>query len=168
MTTGTAVSVEEYLRTSYEPNCEYVDGVLVPKAMGTKKHGKLQFQIATLIERAFPNYETTPEQTVRITATKYLVPDLAVERRDESQDPYPITPVHLCIEILSPGDRLQEVLEKCDTYHGWGTPYTWVVDPLARRAWQYSKGSAAVEIDPQGELTAGEIHIRLGDVFSVL
>ena len=23
------VSVEEYLRTSYEPNCEYIDGVLI-------------------------------------------------------------------------------------------------------------------------------------------
>ena len=168
MTTGTAVSVEEYLRTSYTPNCEYVDGLLVPKSRGTKKHGKLQLRIGTLLEKAFPNYETTTEQTVRITPSQYLIPDLAVERRDQAQDPYPILPVHLCIEILSPDDRLSSALEKCETYHRWGTPYTWVVDPQERRAWQCSNGLAPVEVQAAGELTAGDIHLSLSDIFSGL
>ena len=168
MTTATPVSVEEYLRTSYEPSCEYVDGVLVPKAMGTKKHGNRQLRIANLIGDAFPQYEVTPELTVRVTRTQYLIPDLAVERRDQSQDPYPILPVHLCVEILSPGDRLAAVLKKCETYHAWGTPHAWVIDPVTCRAWQYSIGSAAVEIDASGELTAGDIHLRLTDIFAVL
>src|SRR5450432_1743433 len=156
MTTGTSVSVEEYLRTSYEPACEYVNGVLVPKAMGTRKHGKLQIRIALLLERAFPNFEAISEQTVRISADQYLIPDLVIDRRDHVQDPYPLTPVLLCIEIVSPGDRLPEVLAKCETYHAWGTPHTWVIDPQTRRAWQHCKGSSAVEIDAAGELTAGE------------
>ena len=168
MTTATPVSVEEYLRTSYEPNCEYVEGVLVPKAMGTKKHGRLQLRIANLIGNAFPHYEVTPELTVRVTRTQYLIPDLTVERRDQSQDPYPILPVHLCIEILSPDDRLEAALKKCETYHAWGTPHTWVLDPVTRRAWQYSSGTRAVEIEAGGELTAGDIHLRLSDIFAVL
>src|SRR5882724_10683600 len=109
MTTGIAVSVEEYLRTSYEPACEYVDGVLVPKAMGTRKHSKVQGRILVLIEAAFPHYEAMTELTVRITKRKYLIPDLAVDLRDHAQDPYPVSPVHLCIEIVSPDDRLREV-----------------------------------------------------------
>ena len=169
MTTGTAVSVEEYLRTSYEPACEYVDGVLVPKAVGTRKHGKLQGRIHDLIEAAFPQYEAIPELTVRITRKKYLIPDLVVDRRDQVQDPYPISPVHLCIEIVSPGDQLSEVMAKCETYHAWGVPHAWILDPQTRKAWQYSRGSSAIEIDSDtGELTAGEIRLRLSDIFAVL
>ena len=110
-----------------------------------------------------------PELTVRITGKKYLIPDLAVDRRDLAQDPYPITPVHLCIEIVSADDRLPEVLAKCETYHSWGCPHAWVIDPQTRRAWQYSKGSSATEIDPaSGELTAGDIHLLVSDIFAAL
>ena len=168
MTTGTAVSVEEYLRTAYKPNCELVDGVVIPKAMGTWKHGWLQLRIADLIRSAFPHYEPVPELTVRINATQFLVPDLVVQRRDQRQDPYPTSPVHLCVEILSPEDRVKEVFSKCQTYHDWGTPYAWVLDPVARRAWQCSRGAVPREIGAAGELTAGDIHIRIADIFSAL
>ena len=167
MTTGTAVSVEEYLRTSYEPSCEYVDGVLVPKAMGTRKHGKIQARLPALIETAFPQYEVITELTVRITGKQYLIPDLSVYLRDQVQDPYPIAPVHLCIEIVSPDDRLREIFVKCETYHAWGCPHTWVLDPLTRRAWQYAKGTAA-PIEVTGELTAGDIHLSVADIFAAL
>src|SRR5580698_1605470 len=56
MTTGTAVSVEEYLRTSYEPNCEYIDGVLIQKPMPTTGHSRLQLRLGALIDLRFPNF----------------------------------------------------------------------------------------------------------------
>ena len=34
MLTGTSIPVEEYLRTSYEPDMEYVDGQLVERSVG--------------------------------------------------------------------------------------------------------------------------------------
>ena len=168
MRTETAVSVEEYLHTAYKPNCEYVDGMLVPKAMGTKKHGRLQTHLGTVIGLEFPLYVVSAERTVRINANQYLIPDLAVERRDQSQDPYPVLPIRLCIEMLSPDDSLKETFAKCETYHEWGTVNTWIIDPVAKRAWQYMKGSAPLEIEPSGELQAGPIHILLADVFSDL
>jgi hypothetical protein len=36
------VSVEEYLRTHYEPHCEYLDGVLAPKAFPDYIHSTFQ------------------------------------------------------------------------------------------------------------------------------
>ena len=168
MITGTPVSVEEYLSTSYEPRCEYIDGALVPKAMATWKHGRLQLSIAVLIEKAFPHYDAIPELTVRITEKEYLIPDLGVDRRDRRQDPYPVWPIHLSIEIVSPDDRLNELLSKCETYHAWGVPHAWVIDPQTRRAWQYSKGEEPREVDSLGELLAGDIHIRVADIFSAL
>jgi Uma2 family endonuclease len=168
MTGSTLVSVEEYLSTNYKPNCEYVDGVLHPKPMGTRKHGKLQIWLGQLINERFPDFEAGSEVTVQIRTGKYLIPDLIVQRCDFIQDPYPTVPVHLCIEILSPGDRMSEVCAKCEEYHAWGVESTWMLDPEEQRAWEYRKGHRPVEIPLTGSLTADGISISMADVFSVL
>jgi Uma2 family endonuclease len=42
MVTGTAVPVEEYLRTNYDPDMEYVDGQLVERSVGERRHSRTQ------------------------------------------------------------------------------------------------------------------------------
>jgi Uma2 family endonuclease len=138
----TLVSVEEYLSTNYKPACDYIDGVLRQKPMPTWKHGLLQSYLAQLINQGFSPFVAASEITVRIRPGKYLVPDLIVQRRDRIQDPYPIEPVHLCVEVLSPEDRMSEELAKCEEYHAWGVQTAWIVDPDAKRAW--STGAANV------------------------
>jgi hypothetical protein len=39
------VSVEEYLKTTYDPDCDYVDGEVVERAMGERDHCELQFEV---------------------------------------------------------------------------------------------------------------------------
>lgn len=42
------VSVEDYLKTDYEPHCEYLDGVLLSKPMPDRLHSRLQALLAAL------------------------------------------------------------------------------------------------------------------------
>ena len=42
MASRTLISVEEYLRTSYRPDCDYVDGEVLERNVGEKSHAKLQ------------------------------------------------------------------------------------------------------------------------------
>ena len=42
MQTGVQISVEDYLSTSYRPDCEYVDGVLLERNLGEFDHSRLQ------------------------------------------------------------------------------------------------------------------------------
>jgi Uma2 family endonuclease len=165
MTTGTAVSVEEYLRTSYDPNCEYVDGALVQKPMPTWRHSRVQGRIFARIDSNVPGYMVGTESTVQVSGSRFLVPDLAVQDASAVQEPYPTKPIVLCIEILSPDDSLNKTLAKCDLYHQWGTVNTWIVDPENHRAWQYTRGNPPQEIDPTGKLEAGSIHIPIADIF---
>lgn len=160
----TLVSVEEYLNTDYKPACDYIDGVLRQKTMPAWKHGRVQVRLGLLIEQSFPQFVAGSEITCQIRTGKYLVPDLIVQRRDRIQDPYPTEPVHLCIEILSPADRMSEVLAKCEEYHAWGVETAWIVDPDARRAWVYPGGERPLEVSPSGSLTADGISIPLADV----
>ncbi len=161
------VSVEEYLATSYKPACDYLDGVLRQKPLPTWKHSVLQTWIAQLIRIGFPGFEVGSEPTVRLSERRYLVPDLAVQRRDCIQAPYPTDPVHLCVEIVSPDDHMGDVFTKCEEYHAWGVKTAWIVDPDNERAWEYRAGERPHEIPTDGSLTAEGIAIPLAEVFSV-
>jgi Uma2 family endonuclease len=161
-----AVRVEEYLATSYKPACDYLDGVLRQKPLPTWKHGLLQGHLMQL-NVGFP-FETASEVTVRQRPGKYVVPDVIVQSRGRIQSPYPTEPVHLCIEILSPDDRMSEVLGKSEEYHCWGVPTVWIADPETERAWEYRAGERLNKIPRDGSLTAGGIAVPLSEAFSVL
>ena len=51
MATGILVSEEEYLHSSYEPDCEFEDGVLIERNLGAWEHGELQVLIAAYFSR---------------------------------------------------------------------------------------------------------------------
>ena len=159
---ATQVSVEEYLRTSYEPNAEYIDGVVRPKAMGTSRHGMIQVQLSLLLRRL--GLKVAVELTVKIGPTRFLVPDVAADT--SLAEPYPDHPVLLCVEVLSPEDRTGSVLAKCEEYHAWGVPYCWVIDPWQNTAWEYHKDGRPEERHAGDMLAAGEIEIAISDVFA--
>jgi Uma2 family endonuclease len=134
MATFTAVPVEEYLRTTYHPDMEYVDGQLLERHVGEYFHSRLQSLIIITLglrerERRFRVFS---EQRVRINdEPRYRIPDVCVK-----SVPHQITPIlerpDLVIEVLSPDDHTSEMLSKIGDYFAAGVPYIWVVDPYKR------------------------------------
>jgi Uma2 family endonuclease len=102
MSSTTLVPVEEYLRYSEKPNCEYREGVLYPKPMPTTFHGLLEFMLVAMLRKL--GLQAAPEVTVRLSPTRYLVPDVIAAPVLHS--PYPTEAVLLCCEILSPRTAL--------------------------------------------------------------
>jgi Uma2 family endonuclease len=162
MSTATLVPVDAYLRLTEKPYREYRDGVLYPKAMPTKLHSIIQRALLTMFQSQ--GALAFPELTVRISATKYLIPDVAVG--DDFPGPYPTEAVRLCCEILSPEDRLGAMLAKCEEYHAWGVPYCWVVDPVKRAAWEYHSGGEPVRVTEA--LRAGDVAVSIDELFAGL
>ena len=160
MSTTTFVPVEEFLLMSDKPTCEYRDGVLYPKAFPNKSHAALEFMLVLMLQKL--GLDAVFEVTVRLSPTKYLVPDVIAG--PVIQDPYPTEPVLLCCEILSPEDRLGAMLAKCDEYHVWGVPYCWVINPINQSAWEYHADGDLVRVTEM--LHAGEYSISLDELFS--
>jgi len=156
------ISVEEFLKTSFNPPREYIDGIVREKAMPTRLHALIQYLLVTLLRRQ--DIEALPEVTVQLSPSKFLVPDVIADLRIE--DPYPTQPVTLCAEILSPEDRLSAAFAKCEEYHLWGVPYCWVVDPLKQTAWEYHANGDPVRIERTGVLRAGKLAVSLEELFS--
>jgi Uma2 family endonuclease len=162
MSTAALMPVDEYLRLTEKPYCEYRDGAVSPKALPTKFHAIIQGVLITLLQSL--GVQAFPELTVRISPTRYLVPDVCVA--DDFPGPYPAEPVLLCCEILSPEDRLGAMLAKCEEYHAWGVPFCWVIDPVKRTAWEYHSASDPVRATTA--LCAGELSVNLEELFSAL
>ena len=156
------VSVEEYLRRTEKPNCEYIEGVLYPKAMPTSLHALIQSMLVLILGRQGARALT--ELTLRLGPAKYLIPDVTVVSKLEL--PYPVEPALLCVEILSPADHLGAMLAKCEQYHEWGVPFCWVVDPAKRSAWEYHAGGEPTRLDASGILRAGELKVELAELFA--
>jgi Uma2 family endonuclease len=162
MSAATTVSVEDYLHRTEKPYCEYIDGVLYPKAMPTTLHALIQKILMRLLDRQ--GVESLAEVRVRLSSNKYLIPDVIAATK--LQHPYPTEPVLLCVEVLSPDDHIGAMLAKCEHYHTWGVPYCWVIDPEKQTGWQYHSGGEPERVERGGTLTAGELSVRLEDLFS--
>jgi Uma2 family endonuclease len=162
MSSTTLISLEEYLARSDKPTCEYIDGVLHPKPLPTKLHALIEFLLVAILRRQ--GVDALAEVSVRLSDTRVLVPDVIAAPR--IQDPYPTEPVKLCVEILSPGDRLGATFAKCEQYHSWSVPYCWVIDPVKQTAWEYHSESDPARTERDGTLRADTFVVKLTDLFS--
>ena len=168
MATSTVVPLGEYLRTSYRPDCDWIDGEVKERNVGEGQHSSVQkFFIGLFLSREKEwRIRVWPEQRVQVAATRFRVPDVTVMR---ASDPFEaiitIAPL-LCIEILSKDDRMSEIEERAQDYLAMGVPMVWIVDPKARTAFQKSKlGLQAVE-----ELTLPNqgVEVAVAKVFAEL
>jgi Uma2 family endonuclease len=128
------VSLEEYLRTSYEHDCEWIDGELVERAMPDDDHSALQsFFIAYFMNlKRELHVRVRAELRLHVSASRYRIPDVLLMPENVPRQPIPDTPPVLCIEILSPDDRPGELRKKIDDYVAMGVGAIWIVDPRRR------------------------------------
>lgn len=134
MATSTAVPVEEYLRTTYDPDMEYVDGQLLERHVGEYFHSMLQGLISSELNsrRRQRGFRLFPELRVRVSdAPRYRIPDICVKALPHHVTPVLIRP-DLAIEIVSPDDAASEMVIKIGDYIAAGIPYVWIVDPYKR------------------------------------
>ena len=142
----TLISVEEYLSTDYSPDCDYVDGVLEDRNVGQRTHALVQTLIAGFLLqlRHTLGVLVVVEQRIKVSPTRYRVPDICVMAKDPGEEVF-TTPPFLCVEVVSPDDRLSRMQEKIKDYLAMGVRYVWVVDPYLGTAWTHtSEGSFEV------------------------
>ncbi|HXM41915.1 MAG TPA: Uma2 family endonuclease [Bryobacteraceae bacterium] len=171
MAATTIVPLEEYLRTSYDPDVEYVDGALVERNGGECRHSRLQFLIGLELGPREPGrVHTYTEQRVRVSPQpKYRVPDLCLMALPYQREPVFTHPPHLIVEILSSDDEPADMLEKVADYLKFGVPHIWIPDPyrqrlqVADRDGLHDRPELVVETELAGRLDFGELFARLDE-----
>ena len=167
MASTALVSIEEYLRTSYRPDRDYVDGVVLERNFGELRHSRVLGALLTWLHgwRKSLGIHVFVEMRIRVGATRYRIPDVCVYRGEEPAESVPSAPPYLCIEVLSPDDTIHAMQARIDDYFAMGVPQVWVIDPDTRRAWIHTPGSSCEVKDGVLRTAGADIAVRLEELF---
>jgi Uma2 family endonuclease len=164
------IPVEEYLRTVYRPDCDYVDGEVLERNMGEKPHARLQTFFSRFLaqfEEAMKS-ETLTEQRVQVASRRYRIPDIALIPLSDPDPRIVRTPPLLCIEILSSEDRMNKVRERIEDYATMGVRSSWVVDPWRGTAYAAGPDGILHEVEANLTVEGTPITIPVDDIFAEL
>jgi len=169
-TASTLISIEEYLRTSYRPDCDYVDGEIQERNLGEREHGLLQTALAAWFFNNSKgwNIYAIVEQRIRVTAHRVRIADVCLISRDAPKEQVLVTPPLLCIEILSPEDRLPRAARVMEDYARMGVPNLWLLDPIDRVAYDYAGNGLLKLTTDRLAIPNTEIYIDLPALFAAL
>lgn len=164
------ISVREYLRTSYSPDCEYVDGRIEERHVGEKGHSILQTFLAFLfrLHRKEWGIEVFAELRTHVARTRFRIPDVLVTRSRVRFEHVLESPPLIAIEVLSPDDRLSDLQEKIAEYVAFGVEHIWIFDPERRIVWT-ADGAGLHRVEGDVLTVPGTpIRVVLGEVFAEL
>ena len=170
MSTAALISVDEYLRTTYHPDCDYVDGEVQERNLGERDHSDLQTEIAHYFRAHRREWKTYAyvEQRVQVAKTRFRVPDICVYVGERPRDQIFRTPPFICIEVLSPEDRVGRTQERIDDYLKFGVRYVWVINPANRRIWVYTAAETREITDGILRTENPALTIPLAEIFAGL
>jgi Uma2 family endonuclease len=143
--TASLISVEEYLKTTADPDCEYVAGVIEERAVGEYDHSTWQTILASyfvarekqlgILSRTELRVQTGPEN--------FRVPDVTLLSRAAPREQIVTHPPLAVFEILSPEDAMTRMLEKLADYERMGIAAVWVIEPKKQLYYRYKDGQLA-------------------------
>ncbi len=160
--------VDEYLRGSFSPDAEYIDGRIEERSVGENDHSAWQEAICAWFRaQAAPGgIRVRPELRVQVDAFTYLVPDVTLLDRNRPAEPIATQAPVAVFEILSPGDSLKRLMKQGDRYESMGIRTILILDPdgpayryregrlepLAERAFVLEGGQASFDLDEIAKL----------------
>jgi Uma2 family endonuclease len=167
MSARTLISVEDYLASCYEPDCDFVDGHIEERNVGELSHSRVQLKVGAYL---LAHYGTggafaATECRIRVTATRVRIPDVCYFLSDPGER-VPTKPPFICVEILSPEDRMSRVEVRINDYLAMGVPYVWVLDPETKQAFTATAATGLQEVK-SGLLKTDNpmIEVPLGEIF---
>jgi Uma2 family endonuclease len=102
-------------------------------------------------------------QRVQVGPTRFRVPDITVIAG--SPDGQIIRkPPFVCVEILSPRDRLVEMQERVNDYLAFGVKYVWVINPKTRQTYIYTPGGLQESHDGVLATESPDIRVDLSEL----
>jgi Uma2 family endonuclease len=166
MGVGTLIPVDEYLRTSYHPDCDFIEGELLERNVGKRRHGYAQARIAIWFGRraGLPRLEPLTELRMQVGPGRVGIPDVVVSEVPLPDEEVFTSPPYLCVEVMSPDDTIAAMQDRLDDYLHFGVPNVWVIDPWKHRGWHVTADGWATAAGGVMRTADGRIAMPLADV----
>jgi Uma2 family endonuclease len=162
------VAIETYLKTSYHPDRDYVDGEIEERNLGEFDNAELQTALAAWFHshRKEWNVYVLTEQRVRTSASRVRIPDTCLVSRELPVEQV-IThhPPLAVIEILLPEDRVRRYNDRLEDYRAMGVKNIWVLDPATQTGFDWIAGWHGVQ---RFEAAGTPIYLDVREIFDSL
>ena len=167
MSTTTLVSVDEYLATSYRPDCDFVDGELIERNVGTPDSSNLRRALIVWFEnrRSELRLSAFPGLRIRVSPRRYRIPDVCVVPVPVPNEQIFTQPPYICIEVLSPDESFSKYQGRLDDYLAMGVSNIWALDPLTRRGWSIAREGHFEALDGILRTTEGRVVMPVSELF---
>jgi Uma2 family endonuclease len=169
-TATTLIPIEECLRTPYHPDLDYVDGETQERNLGEREHARLQAVWCGWFgnnEKAWNVYSLV-EQRILVAPRRMRIADVCLLSRDAPKEQVAVNPPLLCVEILSPKDRLPRAARVMEDYARMGVPNLWLLDPKDRVAYDYASDGLLKLTTDRLTIPGTEIYVDLAALFATL
>ncbi|MDE3197597.1 MAG: Uma2 family endonuclease [Acidobacteriota bacterium] len=109
------------LRSIFEPHIARTATMWMARSWnatwGDRDHSALQREILFVLAARYPQLRkhVFPEQRVRVSPSRFRIPDICILRAGAPYEKAAETPPELCIEILSPEDRPHTSRRACQS-----------------------------------------------------
>lgn len=168
MAASTLVSLEQYLATTYSPDMEYIGGELKEASVVMTAHGAL----LSLLSQWFANHgrewgiRVAVEARTQVSPDNVRLPDVVVGPRGRWPQVL-LKPPLIVIEILSPSDSAQELVEKIGDYLRMGIPNIWIINSDERSGFAV-RPDAPARLVSRLEVPNSPIYVDLPELFARL
>ena len=154
------MTLEEFLESDLE-GYEYVNGELIPRMPTSLKHGTISLKLGSrLLLHVDENQlgDVYPASTGFRVGERMLIPDVAfvsIARIPEDTDKASPIPPDLAVEVVSPTDMLNRIVEKAFAYLEAGTQLVWVVEPKSKTVTVY-RSETDIKLLTRNDTLTGE------------
>jgi hypothetical protein len=160
------VPVSEYLGRTYDPDCDYLEGVLRERNVGEISHSDAQTALTVYARNKIRGFWSGVEARVQLNQQRYRVPDVTIVRGAKPVGRILTTPPEVAVEVLSPDDRASDIQDKIDDYLAFGVACVWVIRTDTRRAWIHTTDGSREAKDGMLRNPAGDVVVPLAAIFA--
>lgn len=162
------MSVEEFEATSFEGRWELIDGEVVEMSPSSDESSSIAATITIVLgvyvraNRLGRLYSADGGFVIFPERPTVRVPDVAFVRADrapqgEARKHFPRLAPDLVVEVLSPTDRISDVVAKIEMYQEAAVPLIWLVDPEKMTVTVMAAAKATAVLTANDALDGGDI-----------
>jgi Uma2 family endonuclease len=169
-TTPAVLSLEEYLQTTYKPDCDFVDDHIEERNVGKFDHNRIQALVLSwfMSQERLWDVIAVPEQRTQVSSKRVRIPDVCLIRAQSPREQVTETPPLLCVEVLSPEDRLSRTTKVLDDFAAVGVQHLWIIDPRDRVGYIYQPGGKLQQVEDRLQIPETPIYLDLPSLFAAL
>jgi hypothetical protein len=164
------MSMERYLRTSFEGDRDYIDGAARERNIGFRPHSVLLVIVGTMLDRVARanGFVTLMSVRMKVNDETIMVSDLTVIPRSQRDEDILVTAPVLCVEIEDARDTKAGLLERVAAYTAMGVKNNWIISADGSKGYYASASGYEESSDGLLRVEGTAIEISLPDVLTEL